>query len=360
MQKITILTGNKNNAGDFLIVEKTKQLFEHFLPNTELAFIKRNKPYTEEEISTMNTSQVVIIAGGPAVFDYSAKALNLATCLESITSPIVMFGVGLHNKDTSFKNFELKFDKETQLLMERIQKSPYYSSVRDYKTLKYLKDCGFNNFSYTGCPVLYDLQSRNQEFLPFDINKVNNIVFSVGSPMHNKEWLYKAQIDMIKSLKKTYPKKNLTIAFHHTIDLDLYRNLYKKIQPGYANLIEYCLTNNIATIDISNCANKMIDLYSNCDLHIGYRVHAHVFMTSIRKPSILIKEDGRGESMSEVIKGKTFNCSFVQNPLLRKLSGGGCKYICKYLNQATKKQLCLNYIGPENFDEMKKFFEQFK
>ena len=105
----------------------------------------------------------------------------------------------------------------------------------------------------------------------------------------------------------------------------------------------------------------MIDLYSNCDLHIGYRVHAHVFMTSIKKPSILIKEDGRGEGMSEVIEGKCFDNKLGQKPLWVNIFGGRGlpKSICNYLDDASKNQLCLNYTKQEYFDEMKKFFAQF-
>ena len=38
----------------------------------------------------------------------------------------------------------------------------------------------------------------------------------------------------------------------------------------------------------------MRELYLNCDLHIGYRVHAHLFCLSQRIPSILVSEDYRG------------------------------------------------------------------
>lgn len=39
---------------------------------------------------------------------------------------------------------------------------------------------------------------------------------------------------------------------------------------------------------------KLEALYGNADLHIGYRVHAHLFCLSRRIPSILINEDSRG------------------------------------------------------------------
>lgn len=46
-----------------------------------------------------------------------------------------------------------------------------------------------------------------------------------------------------------------------------------------------------------------MDYYSSVDLHVGYRVHAHIFMNSISKLSILLSEDGRGKSVRNVIGG---------------------------------------------------------
>lgn len=48
--------------------------------------------------------------------------------------------------------------------------------------------------------------------------------------------------------------------------------------------------------DVSGDVNKL-DFYQDCDLHIGYRVHAHLYFISQRTPSILINEDGRGLGM---------------------------------------------------------------
>jgi hypothetical protein len=56
-------------------------------------------------------------------------------------------------------------------------------------------------------------------------------------------------------------------------------------------------------VDISGSAENLINHYSDTDLHIGYRVHAHIFMNSISKPSLLIAEDGRGKALCKVFGG---------------------------------------------------------
>ena len=45
----------------------------------------------------------------------------------------------------------------------------------------------------------------------------------------------------------------------------------------------------------------MIDFYSKVDFHVGYRVHAHILMTSLAKKSILLAEDGRGIALKDVL-----------------------------------------------------------
>jgi hypothetical protein len=39
------------------------------------------------------------------------------------------------------------------------------------------------------------------------------------------------------------------------------------------------------------------------DLHVGYRVHAHIFACSISIPSVLVTEDGRAVALRNVIGG---------------------------------------------------------
>jgi hypothetical protein len=46
---------------------------------------------------------------------------------------------------------------------------------------------------------------------------------------------------------------------------------------------------------------QRIDFYKEADLHVGYRVHAHLAFLSYRRPSLLICEDGRGLGQAETL-----------------------------------------------------------
>ena len=42
-------------------------------------------------------------------------------------------------------------------------------------------------------------------------------------------------------------------------------------------------------------------VYDEAEIHVGYRLHAHLYFLSHRKPSFLLEEDGRGRGASEAL-----------------------------------------------------------
>ena len=57
---------------------------------------------------------------------------------------------------------------------------------------------------------------------------------------------------------------------------------------------------DIQSVNISGSAEKLC-IYDDCDLHIGWRVHAHIYNMSMRNLSILIEEDARGGGYNEIV-----------------------------------------------------------
>ena len=56
----------------------------------------------------------------------------------------------------------------------------------------------------------------------------------------------------------------------------------------------------IHLVDISG-GDEGFTIYDDCDLHIGFRVHAHIYNLSRRNLSILLEEDTRGSSLNETL-----------------------------------------------------------
>ena len=48
-------------------------------------------------------------------------------------------------------------------------------------------------------------------------------------------------------------------------------------------------SNGCVVHDVSSNIDN-IEFYRDCDLHIGFRVHAHVFFASIRKPTSFFRK----------------------------------------------------------------------
>ena len=48
-------------------------------------------------------------------------------------------------------------------------------------------------------------------------------------------------------------------------------------------------------------SNEGFGVYNDTDMHIGFRVHAHIYNMSQRHPSFLIEEDGRGWGLDETL-----------------------------------------------------------
>jgi len=106
--------------------------------------------------------------------------------------------------------------------------------------------------------------------------------------------------NIILELKKRYGTK-LEVVFHHSLEGNKYINPESTKQDR--RFAKWLQTNEISFTDISGNADKLIRFYSNIQLHIGFRVHAHLFMCSRSKPSILITEDGRGKAIKDVLGG---------------------------------------------------------
>ncbi len=289
-----ILTGSKNNAGDYLIKYRAKQLFASNRPDREIVDLDGWKPLTEEQIDTINQSKALILTGGPALQNGMRQRIYpLTDDLTKIRVPILMMGVGYKGRTGSWaETANYPIDPDSKALLDRIEQSGYLSGVRDYHTLNTLMHHGRNQFMMTGCPALYDLAYLNK---PFQYpEQLGTIGFSLGVSYIQSARMFGMMQRIIESLRNGFAQARLTVYFHHKID----RNVTQQ-----ERMTAWLDRQQIAYVDISGSEQNLIEAYSNVAVHIGYRVHAHIFMSSISKPSILISEDGRGVALKEVIGG---------------------------------------------------------
>jgi len=300
-----ILTGSKNNAGDYLIKYRAKQLFANLRPDREIIDINGWEQLDADKLAIINQSKALILMGGPALVENMVPKVYALTCnLEDIKVPIIMMGIGWKSQKGNWEDsYSYSLSDKTLSLLDRIDNSGYQSSVRDYHTLNAIRFNGFNNFVMTGCPAYYDKDFINSELQLKDVNKV---AFSLGVAFVESPSMEKLMKENILACKAKFPDKEFEVVFHHSLDREKFKEVYKSSSSHvnkHNNFADWLTGNGIKYIDIAGSAENLTNYYATVDFHIGYRVHAHIFMNSIAKQSILISEDGRAKGVKSAISG---------------------------------------------------------
>lgn len=314
-----LLTGSMNNAGDFLIKHRAAELLAKYRPDRLILHADRWRSIDDELLAAINASRAVVLAGGPALRrSMYPEIYPLRKTLDDITVPIVTFGIGWKDKRGRWEDSRnYAFTERSLALLRKIETSGFLSSVRDYHSLNVLKRHGFNRFLMTGCPALYGPIRRGASYEPgFRPEKIS---FSLGVSFLESRAMERQMRCAILSVKERFPQGRMTVVFHHAIQGGL--NVGREAVAGNRRFADWLEAEAIPYIDVSGSAEAMMEHYGACDLHVGYRVHAHVFMCSMGKPSLLVAEDGRGKALRQVLGASVLNAFDDVPPksLLRKL-----------------------------------------
>jgi hypothetical protein len=321
-----ILTGSKNNAGDYFIKYRAKQLFKALRPDRTIIDYDAWKSFTPQQLEEVNRSKALILMGGPALQSRMRPDIyRMVDELDKIRVPIIAMGLGWKSAEGDWNathSYELS-DGSIELL-HRIENSGYLSSVRDYSTLNTLFAKGFSQYMMTGCPGLYELDHIGKPTsFPDSLNKIS---FSMGARFAHSPSMYRSSQVLLGKLQKYFAEKNFRVVFHHSVGREYLTTDHSNQQfwQAHQNMIEWLERQRIPYVDISGSAENLVNHYSGECLHIGFRVHAHIFMNSISKPTILLNEDGRGKALKDVIGGFSLDSYSIKNKnfpcnVLRKL-----------------------------------------
>ena len=189
--------------------------------------------------------------------------------------------------------YRYSFSESTWKLFEKIKASGFSFGCRDFLTEKVLRNNGIGPTIMTECAAWYDLQY-------VDSTKIENAgeirKICVSDPGNFK---YHAQsVDVCRYLQQRYPDAEIVAVFHRGIQAD--GNTDATVAASNLKTQEALNKTGIRTEDISySTAGGKI--YEDCDLHVGYRVHAHIFNLSQRRRSLLIEEDSRGAGVNDAL-----------------------------------------------------------
>lgn len=295
---IVLLSGQIKNIGDFLITDRAKKLFEEFV-DKDIVILDRTKKL-DPHLDVINNSRFVVLCGGPAYTEDVYKGIYPMTDdLSRIKAPIIPFGLGWCGRPKGEPE-AFQFNNDSKSFLKLVHNNIENSSCRDSITEFVLNNNGFNNVVMTGCPVWYDIPSIGKKFKEY--SEVKNIVFSTAA--HPR--LVSQTVSLIKVLVRQFPNANITMSYHRGILPDKHTTIRATIGYLTKALGAKLVNKNIKIKDVAYDLDKL-NFYDDCDFHIGYRVHAHLYFLSKRLPSMLINEDGRGQGMMKTMNLPSFN-----------------------------------------------------
>ncbi len=292
MMKILFLHGAIKNSGDFLISLRSQNLIKYTLPNCEIDALWEGE--NEQTIqSHLKDKDGVVFGGGPFFTHHIHPGdIPFVSNLDSFGLPMLNIGGGWYGPDYRYEsvaNYEM--DHTSMKLLKKIEASAGCLSCRDWYTVNMLKSKGFKAEMH-GCPAWYDIENVGSSTLR-KVDGIKKICISDPANVNNS----KAAVNLIDLLKKLYPAADMTYVFH--------RGAWEKEEGKRGELrrtgIEPTLKKNrIRWVNIAGGCEGF-SIYDDCDLHIGFRVHAHIYNLSKRNRTVLLEEDGRGAGVNQAL-----------------------------------------------------------
>ena len=320
--KIALLSGASKNAGDFLIVQRSKELLSYFVKDAQIKEYDRSQKL-DSQIDDINSNDVLVFAGGPAyISSMYPQKLPLVEDLNKIKIPFFALAMGWKGQaDLPSTIFNYNFTNSSMKLLKRFEMDGFGLGCRDYFSQNVLRRAGITDTTMTGCVAWYDLKCINENKIVNKGKKIKNIYISDPADSRN----YRQFLEIIKYCRNKFRDAEVKVIFHRGIKWDSHtpKEQGKSLEKLCYKLKKY----GIEYVDISY-GNEQFNLYKSCDLHIGYRVHAHIYSLSQRQRTILIEEDGRGAGVDQALglkQIKAYDCrKIIDSKYRRKLSPCCC------------------------------------
>jgi hypothetical protein len=285
---IVAVCGAYRNAGDHLIGARGRALLRKFVDSDVVTVDRRS--ITTDAYELFNKARAVILCGGPA---YQAEMYPKVYPIErqKVGPKIVPFGLGW--KSSAAKAPEkFKFHPDAMGFIRDIHSTIEISSARDPLTVEVLNLNDVSNVAMTGCPVWYDLDHLERAYT--FAGEPKRIALSMPALMQP------GVFELTDWLTKRFPKAARIATFHHGI-VPNWTPRGRSTGLDFLKFSAWAAAKGWRVSSLAGSLDKMEGLYGSVDLHIGYRVHAHLLCLSRRIPSILINEDARGVGQAKAL-----------------------------------------------------------
>lgn len=278
MTKYTIIStypeAGSQNIGDQLITSSLIEAIKNVKGQTVTVDTVWREDSWDKVKTVLNGSEAIIFACLAIRPNFTIKQypyiMNLLDC--GLPLFVVSAGTALP-VDTSGHTVFKYVSKEAEKALLKLDKQAISFTTRGYLTQAFCENIGLENAKFAGDIAFVSSDKDKLKFISG--RKVQNIV--VSDPHYAKDYL--AAFDkLIKELKKEFKDAKITIALH----------------GNDQTIVNYAQNENLPYLKIYDDRYSGLKLYDDADLHVGFRVHAHVSALKRRKYSYLLEQDGRG------------------------------------------------------------------
>lgn len=302
MKKILIIGRPYSNGGDFLICDRIVKILRAAYPSASVVLDLDND--AQFQIERINECDAVVTGGGGAQYaEAHVKASFIYQHIEEITVPVHYMGTGLYGADGEDDTlYNYSYSDEVLSYFNKIIERGGQLATRDWTVDTILRNSGVKGAIMAGCPAWYnpEMLEKSEDDAVFRSNFADRTIRTIAVSNHgltknaqDHEKKLSQIEELITFLQGRFPNASILLTFN-----DGYNTKYSKNYNF--SLKEWAKEHGVTCIDLSGDADKFKAL-DGIDLHVGFRVHTHIYCISGMIPSLLIEEDIRGYGMNETL-----------------------------------------------------------
>ena len=231
-----------------------------------------------------------MLCGGPGLARrFHPRVFALVDDLEARTTPVLPVALGWSGTPAEHPE-RFEFSGKSLAALRAIHARIGWSGVRDDLSLEIVRRAGVGAVRRTGCFAWYHLPSMGQPLQ--SPQHVRRLAFTPAA--RRREGGLREVASLLRRLRRRYPRAERYCVFQRGL-----RAEFETETPTRERLATAALARGLGyrVVDASRDLGAL-ELFGQVDLHVGYRVHAHLGTLSRRRPSLLVAEDGRGRGQA--------------------------------------------------------------
>lgn len=260
------------NAGDFLIRERATELIRSARPLAELVEGEAWRPLEAQfPLQRLEEFDAIVICGGPGFQSRMHPNVYPLMPLEHMRAPVILLSMGSFFFPADRASIAShRLDHETVSFLRWVSARVPMISTRDQLSADLLTREGIHGATMTGDVAWYAPAGPTRP-VP---QRLEHVAFTPpANPL-----FFRDGIALLQAVRRYAPAADLTVVFH--------RDRQEPFEQAARAL-------GAETIDISGSVEGFRH-YDSTSLHIGYRLHAHLYCLSTGGVSYLVAEDSRG------------------------------------------------------------------